>query len=112
MNEKIYLPTYSQGNCAYIRDGNTIRVYDSVPTNNATINYKDYFPNSHYLFNSGSTTFSAYTTLPTCLNSSSITTEVYYRHDFADILLIFILMSFISFWVPWKIFIRLFRRFN
>lgn len=113
MNEaKIYVPNYSDGNCAYIYNSDIVRVYDSIPRHNSTIGYKDYFINSSYIDNNGTTTFSQYSSLPTCINSDRITTEVYYRNDFAQILLIFFLLSFICFWVPWRIFLRLFRRYQ
>lgn len=108
----IYVPEYSSGNCAYIYNSDVIRVYDSVPQHNTTISYKDYYIKSSYIYNTGSTTFSSYTTLPTCIDSNTITTDVYYRNDFDSILIIFVLLVIICFWVPWKIFIRLFRRFN
>lgn len=108
----IYVPEYTSGNCAYIYNSDVIRVYDSVPQHNTTVPYKDYYIKSSYIYNTGSTTFSTYTTLPTCIDSARITTDVYYRNDFDSILIIFVLLVIICFWVPWKIFIRLFRRFN
>lgn len=86
---KIYVPNYENGNCAYISNANTLRVYDSEPMPNRTINYIDYFINSHYVYNRGYTTFSNYSTLPTCLNDSDVTTDFYYRNDISDILLVF-----------------------
>ena len=38
---KIYVPEFNTGNCVYIQNGETLRVYESQPRNNATINYKD-----------------------------------------------------------------------
>ena len=108
----IYVPEYTQGNCAYIYNSDVIRVYDSQPRNNATISYKDYYIKSSYIYNNGSTTFSNYSTLPVCIADSRLTTDVYYRNDFLQILLIFFMLSFVCFWVPWKIFIRLFRRYQ
>ena len=40
---KIYVPEFNTGNCVYIQNGETLRVYESQPRNNATINYKDYY---------------------------------------------------------------------
>lgn len=91
---KIYVPNYTTGMCAYINNNNTIRVYETQPRNNATINYTDYYFNSHYYYNRGYTTFSNYSTLPTCLYDSDITTDYYYRNDFSDILLIFAIIVF------------------
>lgn len=107
----IYVPNYNNGNCAYIHSNGVIRVYDTTPTNNSTIQYKDYYINSGYINNNGSTTFSQYSSLPVCINPNRITTEVYYRNDFPQILLTFVLLSFICFWVPWCIFRRMFRRY-
>lgn len=108
----IYVPEYNQGNCAYIYNSDIIRVYDSQPRQNTTISYKDYYINSSYIYNEGSTTFSNYTTLPVCINNSRITTEVYYRNDFPQILLIFIAFAFCCLWIPWRLYLRLFRRYQ
>lgn len=94
----IYVPDYDIVQCAYIRDSNTLRVYDSVPIRGETINYKDYYINSHYVYTDGSTTFSNYSTLPVCLSDDVITTNYYYRNDFNDILVIFgIIVVFVWF---------------
>lgn len=108
----IYVPEYTQGNCAYIYNSDIIRVYDSQPRQNSTISYKDYYINSSYIYNEGSTTFSNYTTLPVCINNSRITTEVYYRNDFPQILWIFIAFAFCCLWIPWRLYLRLFRRYQ
>lgn len=112
MELKVYVPDYTSGNCAYIHNDSVIRVYESQPRNNSTINYKDYYLHNGYIYNNGSTTFSQYSSLPVCIQDSRITTDVYYRLDFPQILLMFVLLSFICFWIPWKIFIRLFRRYQ
>lgn len=108
---KIYLPnTVTSSNCAYVRDKDTIRVYDTQPSYNQTIDYTDYYINSHYLSNRGQSTFSQYSTLPTCLNSNNFTTEEFFRNDFADICIIFTCLCIFVFLIPTKIFMRLFRR--
>lgn len=100
MNDKVYVPNYESDNCAYMYSNNTLRVYDSVPRANTTIHYIDYMVDNHYLFREGSTTFSQYSTLPTCLDDSNITTNFGYRTDIADILLVFFLIvGFIYFCV-------------
>lgn len=108
----VYVPNYENGNCAYIYNTDIIRVYDSVPTHNSVINYKDYYIKSSYIYNEGQTSFSNYSTLPVCISNDRITTEVYYRNDFMQILVVFFLLSWICFWIPWKILCRLFRRWN
>lgn len=99
----IYVPEYNINNCAYIYDANRIRVYSSRPTNNATITYRDYYFNSHYLYTDGSTTFSNYSTLPTCLNSDYISTNPYYRTDLADILICVFITITIGYFIIKKI---------
>lgn len=108
----IYVPNYESTNCAYIYSTDIIRVYNSVPTHNSTVSYKDYYIKSSYMYNEGSTTFTQYSSLPVCISNDRITTDVYYRNDFPQILWIFIAMVFICFWIPWKIFLRLFRRYQ
>lgn len=106
----IYVPEYNQGNCAYIYNSDIIRVYDSQPRNNTTIDYKDYYIKSSYIYNQGSTTFSNYTTLPTCINSQRLTTNVMYRNDMADILIMFFIIVLICFYFPYRIISRAFGR--
>ena len=95
----VYVPEYTTGNCAYIRDADVIRVYDSVPRQNATISYKDYYIKSGYIYNTGSTTFSNYSTLPTCIVDSRITTEYVYRNDFPVIMLTSLAMCFFGYFL-------------
>lgn len=108
----IYVPEYNSSMCAYIYNTDIIRVYQRKPQNNSTIAYKDYYLKSSYIFNEGSTTFSQYATLPTCIQDSRMTTEVYYRNDFPHILWMFIALCIIFFWFPLKLFSRIFRRWS
>lgn len=107
----IYVPEYTSGNCAYILNTDVIRVYNSVPVHNSTISYKDYYIKSNYIYNDGTTTFSQYSTLPTCIVDSRITTEHYYRNDYPQILFIFLVFAFCCLWIPWRIYCRIFRRY-
>lgn len=108
----IYVPEFSNENCVYIYNSDIIRVYETRPSYNTTVNYKDYYIKSGYMYNTGFTSFGSYSNLPTCISQDRITTDIYYRNDLPQILIIFVIMSFICFWVPWKILCRLFRRFN
>lgn len=107
----IYVPNYESGNCAYIYNSDVIRVYNATPQANTTRTYYDYYIKSSYIYNTGSTTFSQYTTLPSCIEPSRITTDVYYRNDFPQILFMFVVFAYISFIIPLKIFGRMFRRY-
>lgn len=107
---KVYVPNYQNSNCAYIYNSNTIRVYDSVPTQNSSVDYTDYYINSSYLSNNGNTNFSPYASLPTCINSSDITTNVFYRNDIDKILVVFLILLIICFYFPYRMISRLFGR--
>lgn len=103
--------------CYVIQDSNTIRAYHIKPYNpsyntSIQIAYTDYYVNSHYMNRDGSQSFNYNSSLPSCLDSSLITSESYYRNDFDSILIIFIIMSIICFYLPLKIFFRLFKRGN
>lgn len=89
---KIFLPDeITSLNCAYVYDRDTIRVYKNIPQNNRTIEYTDYFVNSHYLTRTGSTTFNNYSTINyDCLDYRTFTTTASYRNDFAGICIIFL----------------------
>lgn len=104
----IYVPDTSY-QCYVIRDSNTLRAYEEVPRNNSTIQYRDYYINSHYLYQDGEQTFSQYTTLPVCLDSSVITSAYGYRNDFSDILLISIILIGSSFFLVNKLVKSLFK---
>lgn len=106
----IYVPSYTSNNCIVVRDKDTIRVYDSQPTNNSTNYYTDYFINSNYLFNNGYQTFNQYSTIPTCVNQNLLTTNVFYRNDIDKILIIFLILLIVCFWFPYKIISRAFGR--
>lgn len=86
----IYVPNYEDYNCAYLSSSNMLRVYDSVPQSGRTIYYREYAIDNHYVYRDGSTTFSQYSTLPTCLLDDEVTTNFYYRTDIADIVFLFL----------------------
>lgn len=109
-NDKIFVPNYDSSNCAYMYSNNVLRVYEEQPRANSTISYTDYMVDNHYLFRNGTTSFTSYTTLPTCLNSSNITTDFYYRTDFDSILIIFLILSIFIIFIPLKLLSRLFGR--
>lgn len=89
---KIYVPDLDNYDCFVVRDSNTIRAYVDLPQNNTTINYRDYYFNSNYVFQDGSQSFSQYAALPVCLDNNVLTDNYYYRNDFSDILIIFVVI--------------------
>lgn len=106
----IYVPNFTSSNCITIRDKDTIRVYDTRPTNNSTNSFTDYYINSHYIFTNGSQQFTQYSTLPTCINQDLITKNVFYRNDIDSILIIFLILLLICFYFPYRIISRMFGR--
>lgn len=105
----LYVPNYVNNNCAILYNSETIRVYERRPTaSNTYYNYIDYYYNSHYSFNTGQQYFGTSYTTPTC--RTDITTNIYYRNDFSDVLIVFFILSFIILWIPWCLFRLLFRK--
>ena len=108
----IYVPDLENYRCFVVRNESTIRAYKTIPVNNSDVSYRDYFYNSNYLYQDGVQSFGPYSTLPICLDNSNLTNNVYYRNDFDSILVIFLIMFIFCFYLPLKIFVRLFRRFQ
>lgn len=108
---KIYVPDTSYA-CYVVQSEEVIRAYKTQPRNNTTVTYRDYYIRSDYIYKDGTQTFGSTTTLPTCLATSVITNEVYYRQDFVNSLLIFVLLVLVCFGGPLKIFLRMFKRFR
>lgn len=108
----IYVPDITNYECFVVQSEGVIRSYEETPRNNSTINYRDYYINSDYIYRDGYQTFSSYSNLPTCLSSSVITDKEFYRIDYYKSLIIFTIFVIFCIYVPTKILFRLFRRFN
>lgn len=108
----IYVPDLENYQCFVVRSEETIRAYKQIPYNNSTIEYRDYYFNSNYLYQDGIQTFSQYTTLPVCLDNNNLTTNFYYRNDLDSILTSFLIISIFILLIPIIILKRFFRRFN
>lgn len=107
----IYVPNSNTFNkCYVVQNENVIRAYDTIPLNNSSYNYRDYYIHSDYIFKDGSGVWSQYTTLPVCLSSSEITNSIYYRVDLSNIMIIFLTMFLFIVYFPVKLFTRLFGR--
>lgn len=106
---KIFLPDTNYACYVTTNNGNTIRAYETMPRQNGTSNYTDYYVNSHYLYTNGSQTFSNYTSLPTCMGEI-FTTNVFYRNDLDSILIIFFIILLVCFYFPYRVISRLFGR--
>ena len=106
----IYVPDLQNYKCYVVQNEQILRGYKEIPRNNSTIEYRDFYMNSNYIYRDSSQQFSQYTTLPVCLSNDILTTEVYYRNDFDSILIIFFIMCILCFYIPLKIFSRLFKK--
>lgn len=107
----IYVPHDNVYNKCYVVQGEgVIRGYDTVPSNNRSYNYRDYYINSSYIFRDGAGSWSQYSTLPTCLSPSDITNEYWYRIDFPNVLVMFLIINIFGIYLPIKIFSRIFRK--
>lgn len=110
----IYLPFENVNDyaCYYFYNSETIRAYKTMPTQGATVQYDDYYINSHYLYQNGSQTFGNYSNIPTCLSTSRLTNVYSYRNDFADIMLIVFVFVFIFGFLIHKFIKQLFKRWR
>jgi len=102
----IYVPDLENYSCYVVIDSETIRAYKETPVNNLDVNYRDYYVNSHYLFNDGIETFTQSSILPVCLDNSVLTNDIYYRNDLPQILFIFVVFFFFCIFLPFKLFTR------
>lgn len=109
-DDKIYVPDIVSTNCAYMQSNNVLRVYEHEPQAGQTVSYIDYFVDNHYLYRTGSTSFSAYSTFPQCIAFENTTQDFFYRTDFDSILVIFLILSIFVVYLPLKLFSRLFGR--
>ena len=109
----IYLPIDNVNDfaCYSIYDKDTVRAYYTKPALDSSSNYVDFYINSHYLQKTGTQSWGQWnSSLPTCLSSDLITTDYYYRNDFPDILLIFIIFAIVGIYLPFKLISRIFRK--
>lgn len=103
----LYVPIDNFNNvCVEKLNTDIIRVYDSVNINQEN-NYTDYNTSNHY---NSYTSSIVLTSQPTCINSDELTNDIYYRNDLSHILVIFFIMAFIIFYIPYKLIMRFYRK--
>lgn len=105
---KVYLPSTSY-QCYVLQSEGVIRAYETQPRVNGSSDYTDYYINSHYLYKNGTQTWTQYATLPTCMGAT-FTTNVFYRNDMPDILIMFFIILLVCFYFPYRIISRAFGR--
>lgn len=114
MGNNIYLPIedFNEHSCYSFISSDIIRAYKDIPTTNSTIDFTDFYINSHYLINYGTESFSQDSILPTCIEKERLTNAYSYRNDFADIMLIVMCFSFIVGFIIHKLVKQLFKRWR
>lgn len=109
--DKIFVPqTNVYDKCYVVQSEGVIRGYDTYPRNNVSYNYRDYYVNSNYIYRDGAGSWSQYSTLPTCIDSSNIVNDFWYRLDMPNILLMFLIINIFGIYLPIKIFSKIFRK--
>lgn len=103
----IYVPDLENYKCFVLQDKDTIRAYENVPLDNSLVNYRDYYVNSHYVYNDS---VESIIVAPKCIDISKLTNEVYYRNDFDSILVIFLILVLICFYFPTRLIFLLFKK--
>lgn len=109
---KIFVPSDTTYNKCYVVSSGVIRAYNKVPQYNTDYVYREYFIHDNYNYRdvSGNWGQQQFTTLPSCINSNDLTNNFYYRVDFYQILIMFIIFSIFVFYIPIKILFRIFKR--
>lgn len=104
----IYSPISLDNNnkCYEFIDTTILRIYDDT-TLNTTITYIDYNTSNHYTSKTGQTILTAQ---PVCISHDDLTDDFYYRNDLSHILVIFLILCIFIFYIPYKIFIRFYRK--
>lgn len=105
----IYVPDTSYA-CYTVLNGNVIRAYEIQPEINTTLNYRDYYINSHYIFNDYYEIIDSVENLPVCIGTDKITNYYSYRNDITDILLCFFILLVIGYFIVSSLLKSLFRR--
>ena len=104
---KIFVPNSDSYSCIEVINHYTLRAYEDTPVVGSSVNFRDYFIDSNYLFKDGSEVIEI---SPICISTDNLTSDVFYRSDFDKILLITFILLILLFWFPYKIISRLFGR--
>lgn len=101
---KVYLPEeYLNKPCYQINNG-YIRVYETTNNNYYNIVHDVYYTNNYL----ARTTTASYSSSTIC-DKLDLTSDFYYRNDFDKILFIFVVFAIFIIYIPFKLFMKLFR---
>ena len=109
---KIYVPeNYINKPCVELYGHNVLRVYDSKPALNSESTYTDFYTDMDYYSKTGFASWGQWSSsLPVCIPSSNLVSDVYYRVDFPSILMTIFIFLILLFYFPYKIISRVFGR--
>lgn len=104
----IYVPieNISSNTCVEVLDTNILRYYHTTLVDHDN-DYTDYNSSNHYSSYSSSIYL---TSQPQCINYEDLTNQVYYRNDLSHILVCFFIMAIVIFYIPYKLFMRFYRK--
>lgn len=109
---KIYVPEdYINKPCVELYGHNVLRVYDTKPALNSESTYTDFYTDMDYYSKTGYASWGQWSSsLPVCVPSSNLVSDVYYRVDFPSILMTIFIFLILLFYFPYKIISRVFGR--
>lgn len=109
---KIYVPEdYIEKPCVEVYGHNVLRVYDRKPSLNSDSTYTDFYTDMDYYSKTGLTSWGQWSSsLPVCVPSSNLVSDVYYRVDFPNILMTIFIFLILLFYFPYRIIARIFGR--
>lgn len=106
----VYVPNSFVNYKCVVPNANYIRLYETKPVLNSTVNYVDLYTSNHYYFVRGTQTFGNYSYSITCSNDYKLTDDYWYRTDLDSILICVFVIAIICIYFPARIFSRVFGR--
>lgn len=106
----IYVPEKENYQCYVVQSEEVIRAYETIPSYNTNVDFRDYYIRSDYIYREGTQQFGSYSTLPVCLPMDTLTSDFYYRLDFDKSLIIFFIFLIMCIYMPIKFVSRIIKR--
>ena len=109
---KIYVPeNYINKFCVEFYGHNVLCVYDKKPALDSDSTYTDFYTDMDYYSKTGYVSWGQWSSsLPVCVPSSNLVSDVYYRVDFPNILMTIFIFLILLFYFSYRIISRVFGR--
>lgn len=109
---KVYVPEdFIKKPCVEVYNHNVLRVYDRKPALNSDSTYTDFYTDMDYYSRTGQVSWGQWSnSLPSCVPKSDLVSDVYYRVDFSDSLIIIFIFLIILLYFPYRLISRIFGR--